>query len=324
MISHIYPILSMRQQAAEEERSLRRRVKDTYALRLRRRHKFEKVTLLATFFRSGLLSLVLALTACGEEPRAATQTVPDNQATHVTTPNATPSDIPELTTDDVRTVAQSPTPSSIPNRLPAQTTNIPNSSPLHSPQYLLSSAPTRLMGMLSAEERQCLGPGIKTDGDLMVALSADSISPESIISDRIMQCLTNENQFQLYLASVEGEDDLSVASHRCIWDSFSDISVIIEKPEDIESFTLFSKMFLAIATGYVYCIASEQPDYEGFSEMEGVEADPEDMVCVIDAVGGMNRWLELLLSENEILLEPELELAERECGVNLNDLVNLD
>ena len=164
-----------------------------------------------------------------------------------------------------------------------------------------------LFGQLSIQERECLGPEITSSQDIFAMLPT---SPTT--GTQMIRCLSKENQFQLYLSNSDGDDKLSEATHRCIWNSMAQLLELDDPDADppTDSNVMGQLMTMMVAMP-LYCAATHQPDLEadalGFDEEEA-----DYIVCVIDAAGSREAWIKML-RENGPSSEAFIQ-AEETCG----------
>ena len=174
-----------------------------------------------------------------------------------------------------------------------------------------TTQPASFIQSMSRPERDCLGADITTDADLMAAVKDSPLTP----ADNIMDCLGDEGQFQLYMMSTEGTDELTEATHRCIWNAMLPLGNIAsladdESPE--QAMALFGKLMMFMVSVPLYCAATEQPELAGLTHIEA-EPNAAEFICMIDAAGGLDEWTRLILSENASFLD-FIDAANQECA----------
>ena len=162
-------------------------------------------------------------------------------------------------------------------------------------------------GQLSSQDRDCLGPEITSSRDIFAMLPT---SPTT--GTQMIRCLSKENQFQLYMSNSDGDDHLSEATHRCIWNSMAQLLELDDPHADppTDSNVMGQLMTMMVAMP-LYCAAKHQPDLE--SEELGLDEEEADyIVCAIDAAGGREAWIKLL-RESGPSFEAFIQ-AEETCG----------
>ena len=206
-----------------------------------------------------------------------------------------------------------PTPASPENRPsaePAETATPSDHDPTTAPVVPL------LYPALSDAERECLGPSITSDEEMFASVD-ESITPAASV---VIDCLSPDNQFQLYLNMAQLDPDaqgLNLATHRCIWDALSALQHldgelgIDGEPTPEEAMVIFGKMMMLMITVPVYCAATEQPKlFETDTDWE--RKDVESFTCMIDLAGGLDAWVQALFTEDEMFMSL-MDLGELEC-----------
>ena len=164
-----------------------------------------------------------------------------------------------------------------------------------------------LLGRLSHQERDCLGPEITSDQDLVAVLETSLTT-----STEAIRCLSEENQFQLYMSNAPGPEGLNKAAHRCIWNSMAQLLELDEPSAELPTDSdLMARMMTMMVAMPLYCAATHQPaldsDHVGFDDEEAAY-----IICAIDAAGGREGWIKMLRGNGadfEVFLQ-----AEKTCG----------
>ena len=278
----------------------------------------------ATFLMASAISI--AAMACTSAPAAdptPTPYPPTAEPTAIKTATPIATVLPTLTTapavaptavdPNPVTQADEPQPVAPMNRAglepppppPPPTRDVPlPTRPVTPPQNSFISA-------ISDDERTCLGANIETDADLIEAVTGDFPTPVK----KTMKCLTDENQFQLYMLTAGGAEELSVETHRCIWSAMLPLIDVTPADEaDPETkMELFAKMMMLIVTVPIYCVATEQPDLPPIDEQPGHEA-ADQFMCMIENAGGIEQWTRLLFDSDPDRFEQIMNQAETECA----------
>ena len=168
--------------------------------------------------------------------------------------------------------------------------------------------PVSVYHNMSSQERDCLGADITTDtallaavADLLAAVKDSPLTP----ADNIMDCLGDHSQFQLYMMTSEGTDELTEATHRCIWNAMrplGDIASMADDESPEQAMAFFRDLMMFVVTVPSYCAATQQPELAGLTHIEGDPNDAE-VICMIEAAGGLDEWTRLILSENASFLD---------------------
>ena len=194
------------------------------------------------------------------------------------------------------------------NPTPTSATNPPSiTAPSTTPKVTETTSQGDFFSRLSSQERECLGPEIRSGRDFLAMLPTSPTTGTEVI-----RCLSEENQFQLYMSNDPGPEDLKEATHRCIWNSMAQLLELDDPNTDppTESNLMEQMMTMMIAMP-LYCAATHQPDLEsdqlGFDEEEA-----NYIVCAIEAAGGRSAWIRML-RENGANFQVFLQ-AEETCG----------
>ena len=231
-----------------------------------------------------------------DTPIAAATVVP----TRTTAPAAAPTAVTPDPTEPMNGDGLEPMPPP-----PQSTSEVPiPTRPVTPPQDSFISA-------ISDDERTCLGAHIETDADLIEAVTGDFPTPVN----KPMTCLTDDNQFQLYMLTAVGATELSVATHRCIWNAMLPLLDVTPADEtDPEAaMQLFAKVMMLIVTAPIYCVATEQPDLPALDHQTDHEA-ADQFTCMIETAGGIEQWTQLLFNPDPDQFEQIMNQAETKCA----------
>ena len=164
-----------------------------------------------------------------------------------------------------------------------------------------------LFGRLSPQERECLGPEITSNRDIFAILPT---SPTT--GTQMIRCLSEENQFQLYMSNDPGPENLNDATHRCIWNSTAQLLELDDPHADLPTESnLMGQLMTMMVAMPLYCATKHQPDLES-EELGFDEEEANYIVCAIDAAGGREAWIKMLREDGadfQVFLQ-----AEETCG----------
>ena len=222
----------------------------------------------------------------------------------------------------------------LPTRTPGPAPVVPTRTPASAPQPVVHGArpvsATSFLDGLSATDRSCLGPGILTDEDVIAAVAVKP-DGEKLARERLDCINGDEAKFQLYMLKVrhegeeegEGDEELTEATHRCIFNAFQLSDSALPEPQPgvepsmDEAMMVFGKVLMVLVTVPLYCAATEQPELLEMPELgSDDELNPDDIVCVVDGLGGVRRWVELIFGDGEVFGQ-ELDRVEGTCGADL-------
>ena len=160
---------------------------------------------------------------------------------------------------------------------------------------------------LSPEERECLGPDITSGRDIFAMLTTNLTT-----GTEALRCLSAENQFLLYMGNAAGPEELNEDTHRCIWNSMAQLLGLddLQAHPPTES-DLMGQMMTMMVAMPLYCAATHQPALEP-DELGFEEDEAGYIVCAIDAAGGREAWIRMLM-ENGTGFHVFLQ-AEGTCG----------
>ena len=281
--------------------------------------------------------LIATMLACGNEPTppatsppaASTSEVSPTQATTTDSPTQLPTTEMEPTTDAtvetpptevVATVETPPTEvvatvETPPTEVVATVETPPTEvvATVETPPMTDGpSIPESLLTTLSADEQKCLEQDF-TPKDT-------NMNPEA----EILKCLSEENQFALYMSQVEAGDQLSEETHRCIWNSIAGLQDIAD--QNMESTmdpdhgaNLMGQMMSAFVMVPIYCAATHESDFTMSQIPSGDDtpapdlAEIEQIVCMIDNAGGLDEWIHTIFTDME---EFERIMNESETACN--------
>lgn len=243
-------------------------------------------------------------------PITAAAAVPDQPATPAPTATNPPSALATATPFPTPTeIPPSPTPiTPTPEPTvaePEPTVELPPQPPTATPP----PASTDFIAMLSDAEVACLPTQPANDVQFFQILE----DTENIFSNAYTDCLTPQNQFEVYLHTVRNDptatDELSLDTHRCVWNgimplfTFDDEDATEEQLQNVLAMIFFMPMAIA-----AYCVADD--------ELIAAGGDPDDMEtrflrCMVESQGGPREFANRLIypSGNEDVLEQ----AEEEC-----------
>ncbi len=172
-----------------------------------------------------------------------------------------------------------------------------------------SRASAGILSRLSPQERDCLGADIRTDEQLLAASAAFPEMPHG----PAMECLSDENQFQVYLMSAADDAQISEAAHRCIWNALAGMQDIAEPDDDpAHAIDLMGKLFMMLLVMPAYCIATVEPDH-AVGEDPATVLEMQKIVCAVDRMGGPEEWTRLLMADEEDF-DQAMAQAEEYCA----------
>ena len=277
------------------------------------------------FITTATAVAVMALAACqtqtavpAAQPKAQMSTRPPvatlmlpQEPTAAPQPTETPA--PPTPTATPR---QTPTPRSTPVQAEEHTaTALPPAT--HRPATKTTTGPTELapfLGNLSDEERACL-----PDGADSYAAVLEMLEREEAKLSEIMGCLTDDNQYRLFLAMDEKPlKPLSEETRRCVWRGHKPL-VFIVNPEPEPTDEAFSRVLVAMFIGppaiLAYCLKDDE-----FANHEARHKPNEEerrlFNCLVDHAGGIEPFINWLIREDDALERLE-QNAHRHCDEEL-------
>ena len=243
--------------------------------------------------------------------------------TLLTTACAAPPDTPEPAPV---TATAAPPPTTAPTAPPT-----PEPTPTGRPKAgtaTLAPEPRQLMASLSDDERACLG------NPATLQEVKQAVAPGSATRDQVIRCLTDENEFELYVITGAAErlaKDLAKAplsrdTKHCMWNAvrsledprpFTSQSGPVLKHRVQEHLMRANFIMLAIPT---YCVDVHQPEIleanVASGRLEGADLDEiRIMICAIEHAGGITKWANLFLPHGKPYQDAMIP-AQEICGAN--------
>ena len=268
--------------------------------------------IIAALAATAAITSAALLTACTSTPQPAATTAPTLAHTPTESPTAAnpPTQQPivvMIPTADTATLPPSPTPPARAATNPPAPTTTPPSSTTPAPP------PDAFLSTLSTQETECFPTAVETDLQFVLIMKAAS----SPFSNQYVDCLSADNQFNLYLETVKTDESdpeyLSVDTHRCIWDGLEPIFKL--KPEDNETEegvdlnAYMAAAFMAPIAVMAYCLSDADLDRLSYAEPT---VETAYMRCVVDHHGGAREFVQLLL-DNPDTFQAGLAAAELSC-----------
>ena len=168
---------------------------------------------------------------------------------------------------------------------------------------------------LSDADRECFPDDLRQD-----AAIAESIrNPESPVFETVLECLSPDGQFQIYMTTVVGDTtELTESQRRCIWEHALEIAgppLEDDQPADALEHALhrFGAALIAPTVTAVYCVDTPTILQTSATPTDMEYAAAIDYLrCVIEAEGGPAPYVSRVMSDDtEIDLE---ELHREQCG----------
>ena len=251
---------------------------------------------------------------------ATTERAPDEPPRTVDGPETSatpkPTTAPPETEKPTATVERLPTTPTTrttdPPALTLEATHTPASS---QPNTETRMAMASVMERLPEQDRECITEEqwMADDWDAALIYSGEA--------EDLIECLSDEGEFQIYLMQAEAEGtELTTEQHQCIWEGTSALIKAAEREEeqqtmgnaaelgDAFSRILEGAIFGVIATA-VYCAGPE-----ALADTSDSGIDPEEaavLICHVEQAGGPGPFAENLFEKG---LEETLAETEPACG----------
>ena len=210
-----------------------------------------------------------------------------------------------------------PTSTSVPLPSPQQPGHTPKPEPTATEPAAtmpaVEPAPTDIAAMsvydkLSEAEKECLGPEIGSDQDLVDATSHMVADPSQSVS-----CLSEENLFWLYYIKAEPEAGLQEPTHRCIWSAFRRIDSLSDPDGSETDIETFAKVMSLMLLAPLYCVQTHEPNSVSGPDSDTDQEQIQSLACHVDEVGGIIEWVNLLFTDDGSY-EETTALSEEKCG----------
>ena len=192
---------------------------------------------------------------------------------------------------------------------PAEAPTIETDATDITPEHPVMPENRNFINKLSAEELECIPNNPESDREVI-----ESINEQGPLNTRdLMECLSEENQFQLYmLAGGPEATGLSEETHRCIWEGIQPLHKI--NPEEVdpqEAYKIVSTMMMGTIVLTSFCLSEAEAIL--FSQTSTQQADEiQFMICMVDHLGGPQEFISAMLQADE---SPEniMSIAEQAC-----------
>ena len=268
---------------------------------------------------------LVAAVACTNDEAPAEAQSPTTETTaamataHTMTTTATPASQtePEATAKATQTVSE-PTAEETNTRRPMSTeptTSTQEPAPAHN-QTPVKMAETTKTGpetdiipfheRFSPADQNCLPEHANTEDAIITLMNQGNRGKTT----KLMQCLTSEGKFALYVAQARyAGQDLSEAEHRCIWDGIRHIMV------QTESETMEEDKFSRIMVAMIIGSAAATIHCAGVEALGDLPTDPAEqthlthLACLIDQTGGPAPFIKRLLNDDNAIEQMTSESA---------------